>query len=132
MIYIVQGRLVFMYNGRVYKDRRKGPDFCVKWIKWAGYFLWIIAVTVILMADKARPPIETFFDRLFKIHLRKTWNTELMKYAFYLLILLFLTCIFTIIINSRRHRRKTDRYNPSVIVLSILSLIGMIIYICTS
>jgi hypothetical protein len=30
-----------------------------------------------------------------------------------------------------KERRKTDKYNPSVIILSILSLIGMIIYIYT-
>lgn len=125
-------RVEIMYNEqRVFKDRRKGPDFWVKWIKWAGSFSWVIAFTIIVLTDRAKPPVETFFDRYFHIQLDKTWDTDLMRYAFFLLLVLFFTCVFTMIINSRRHRRKTDRYNPSIIVLSVLSLLGMIIYLYT-
>lgn len=114
---------------RVFLDRRKGPDFLVKWVKWAGTILWVIAIAIIMLADKARPPVENFFDRHFDIQLRKSWDTDAMLYAFYLLIILFITCLVTIFINSRRHRRKTDKYNPSIIILTLLSLAGIIFYL---
>lgn len=121
-----------MYDGqRVFNERRKGPDFWVKWIKWAGYFSWVIAFAIIILTDRAKPPVETFFDRYFHIQLKRTWDIYLMRYAFLLLLVLFFICVFTIIVNFRRHRRKTDRYNPSIIILSVLSLLGIIIYLYT-
>lgn len=117
-----------MGDERVFVDRRKGPDFWAKWVSWAGIIVWIIVFVIVFIVDKAKPRVENFIDRMFHVTLRKTWDTSLMLYAFYLLLFLFLLCALTIIINMYRHRRKTDRFNPTVIFFGIASLIGIILF----
>lgn len=114
-------------DSRAFGERRKGPDFWTKFINWIGYLAWFIEIAIIMLADRAKPPVETFFDRYFSIKLRSGWDTDVMTSAFYLMIVLFIICIITLYINSKRHRRKTDRYNHSVIILSILSFAGIIV-----
>ena len=110
-------------------DRRKGPDFWTKWVKIAGYIAWAIVLVIIAITDKAKPRVETFFDRLFNIKLDPNWNTRLLQYAFLLLVILFILCNISMIINAKRHRRKTDKYNPSIIILTITSFVGIIAFI---
>lgn len=117
-----------VHNERVFVDRRKGPDFWVKWVRRVGIIVWIIVIAIIFIIDKAKPPLESFLDRMFNIQLRKTWDDSLMFYAFCLLLFLFLLCAFTMVINIYRHRRKTDRFNPTVIFFGITSMIGIIIF----
>lgn len=94
-----------------FQDRRRGPDILVKWVKWASLISWLIVSIVLFIIDRARPPVETFFERVLNIKLRTTWDEDLLKYSFYLLIALFIFCAISLIFNA------------------ILSLIGIIGYI---
>jgi hypothetical protein len=118
-----------MNNNKIVMDRRKGPDFWVKWVNWIGIFVWIIVIAIITITDIAKPQVNNFFERALNVQMRTYWNINLMQYAFYLLLFLFTLCIFTIVINIIRHRRKTDRFNPIVITFAVLSFLGIIIYI---
>lgn len=110
-------------------ERRKGPDFWTQWVKISGYIAWAIVLLIISITDNAKPRVETLFDRLLNVKLDPKWNIILLEYAFYLLVGLFILCNTTLIINIKRHKRKTDKYNPSIIILTVTSLIGIILFI---
>jgi hypothetical protein len=113
---------------RMFVERRQGPDLLVRWVKWTGYCAWILALIIIGITTYAKPQIETFFDRLLEVKLRKTWDMELMQYAFYLMVATFILCSIALVVNFRRKRRKSDRFNKSILFLGIVSLFGAILY----
>ena len=109
------------------KDRRRGPDALVKWVNAAGILIWALVLVILGFAQEAKPQVETVIDKAFNTKLRNTWNYSLINDALYLLIFQLILCVVTIFINSKRHRRKTDKYNPSVIILGIVSIIGIVL-----
>lgn len=110
------------------KKDRVGPDFWVKWIKFSSVFCWVIFFIILCIIDRSKPPYLCFIDRMRNTYFVKPWDLDLVQYAFYLLIFLLFFCIFSLIVNSKRHKRKSDSYSISLVVLCVFSLIGIIVY----
>lgn len=110
-------------------DRRKGPDKLVKWVKWSGMISWILISIILFITLIAKPGFESYMDESFHIKLQKTWDTVLMQYVLILLVLLFFFCIISIAINLSRCRRKSDRFNKTLILNAAASFIGIILYL---
>lgn len=110
-------------------DRRRGPDFWVKAIGYSKYIAWFLALLVLILLSFAKPEVETFFDRMFGVDVRKTWNYELVKKAVYVSILLYFLCASAFVVNSTRKKRKEDRYSITFILVGIISFIGLVIYL---
>ncbi len=107
------------------KNRRRGPDFMIKCINFTALICWIIIFVIFVIVSISKPPPGSYLGK----GLAKTWNVELMQYAFYLMFPLLLIGIIGLIINTSRHQRKTDTYSKSLILSLVLSFIGIIIYI---
>lgn len=109
-------------------DRRRGPDILIRWIQWSAFIGWMLLIATVFVVAEAKPPMETIIDRLLKVHLRKTWDQDLLRYCFYLMILLCALCVAAFVVNLRRNKRKTDRIRVSFVLLGLTSIAGMIIY----
>ena len=116
-------------SGKPAKERRRGPDKFIKTIRWLAILGWVNFGISLILFDKAKPDFETFFDRLFHIEMRHYWNESFAFLSFAWFILCIVLSIAGIIINKKRHRRKTDEYRLNLIVLAIVSLIGAMSYI---
>lgn len=108
-------------------NKRRGPDIWVKLIRWFGVSAWVLMVVVVILMDKARPQLATFFDRILNLDLRTTWDLKLLRSALLLMIVLFYLCVIGLVINAKRHRRKSDRYNRSLIGIGILAALGIVL-----
>jgi hypothetical protein len=113
-------------NGETFIERRRGPDAVIKAVWWISGISWSLIITSIVFAGLAKPESETFFDRLFNIRVRGYWDDDLLRYAFFILLLNFITCIAGFILNLFRQKRKTDKINKSVILLAAASLSGIL------
>jgi len=111
------------------EDRRKKPDALCKWLEIASIAVWVILFCVLIFFENARPQIETFFDRFFGIEVRETWDDSKLNTAFYLLVFLLLFSAFSIFLNSKRLKRRTDRIRKSFIISLVGSVIGIVIYL---
>jgi len=111
-----------------YFNRRKGPDIWAKFIKFASITVWGMMLLILLIVDQAKPEVEDFFSRLFKIDLQTNWNYHLLSYAFYLSIVAFIFALFGLYIDMSRHRRKTDKYSKSLITMLCFSLLIIVLY----
>jgi hypothetical protein len=109
-------------------ERRKGPDLWIKLLTWAGLLSCICLVAALFIAAIAKPEAATFFDRFYNLRLRQTWNLELMRYLFYMLLVCSFSSIAGLIINSKRKQRKTDHIRVSLIVMLCISIFGLIQY----
>lgn len=114
-------------NGKVIEQRRQGADLWVKIIHWLGVCVWVLMIVVLMLTDKARPPMATFLDRVLQVELRTTWDLGLVRYACFLMIIILCLCTAGFFINSKRHQRKSDRYSRSLIVMGSLSALGIAI-----
>lgn len=117
------------FKDRQFIERRKGPDLLIKFVRWTAIAGWILLIAAILILGQAQPPWEKFFYKVFGVQIRYFWDTGLSKIVFCLLIFLDLLCAGALFANMKRSRRKTDRYNFSVILLAIVTLAGILLYI---
>ena len=98
------------------QDRRKGPDALVKWVKYSGIISWILISMVLFITLIAKPDFESYMDESFHIRLQNSWDVNMMQYVFVLMVLLFFFCTISIVINLTRYRRKSDRFNKTLIL----------------
>jgi cytochrome bd-type quinol oxidase subunit 2 len=116
-------------GGEVMLDRRRGPDKLVKWVKWSGIISWILVSFILIITLIAKPTFESYMDESFHIKLQDAWDTDMMQYVLLLLILLFIFCMVSIAINLMRCRRKSDRFNKTLIVNAVAAFVGIILYL---
>ena len=109
-------------------DRRKGPDLWNKTLRWLGVFGWFVMIVALYIIDKAKPEEENMFTKTANISVRTTWDQELIRYLFFLFIFGFCISAIGLVINSRRHHRKDDRFRYILIILGIISAFGIIKY----
>ncbi|MBO1224874.1 MAG: hypothetical protein JYX80_10655 [Candidatus Scalindua sediminis] len=107
-------------------DRRKGPDPLVKALEWLSVFGWLLMFAALFIIDRAKPQSENFLIKATKVEASTTWNQELTSALFYLMIFGLCISIIGIAINSRRYRRKDDRFRITLIMLGVISIFGII------
>lgn len=117
------------YNTDMQPDRRKGPDLWNKTLRWLGIFGWFVMIVALYIIDMAKPEGENMFTKKLNVSVRTTWDPELIQYLFYLLIFGLCISVIGIVINSRRHHRKDDRFRYILIVLGAISFFGIIKYL---
>ena len=109
------------------RQRRSDPLLVVlRWLSVAG---WLILLAALLLLAEAKPPVETFFERWYDLRLRSTWNLELARYIFYLMLLGLGTSLTGLVLNSRRLRRRGDEWRISLILVAVISRLGLIRYL---
>ena len=111
------------------QDRRRGPDFWTKALRWLGIFGWFVMIVALYILDMAKPEEENMFTKNLDVSVRKTWDPKLIHYLFCLLIFGLCISVIGIIINSRRHHRKDDRFKYILITLCAISTFGIIKYL---
>ena len=116
-------------EGRVFVERRKRKDWMTKAITIFSVFAWIAAFAILSFLDMARPQQGNFLSWLFAAPVRSSWNASMLRIAFAILLAVFLVCVVGFLFNLFRSRRKSDRYNKSLIILGVLSLIGIVIFL---
>lgn len=111
---------------RRFVERRRKPDWVTRAIPLLSIIGWFIAAAALFMIDRARPRTsENFFTRLSSSGAFSTVDTRLLYVAFISLIMTFVLCLTGFIFNMTRHKRKSDKYNPSIIILGALSLVAI-------
>ena len=67
-------------------------------------------------------------DLVYDIRLQQQWDMELARYLLWLMVLGLVFSTVGLIINARRHRRRTDQWRFSLVFLGLSSLAGIALY----
>ncbi|SFI14153.1 hypothetical protein SAMN05192551_10716 [Tindallia magadiensis] len=110
------------------RNRRRGKDIWLKMIRWIGIVSWALMIPLLILIDQAQPQFETFFDRYFDVQVNPRWNYEVLRYAFYLMVILLILSSIGLMINKKRSRRKGDYYRINLIIIFVLSILGIFYY----
>lgn len=108
------------------KERRSGPDIIVTLIKVLSVVCGSLLIVALLLIDRAKPGIETFFDRLLDVQLRKSWDHDLLVTHLFVVATICCLSIIGLIFNKLRARRKKDRYRKSLIFSIIFSMVALL------
>lgn len=112
-------------------NRRKKPDLLLRLLAWFNALAVIALGAALCIAAVAKPKLETFFDRYYKIPLRQSWDHDLIGYIG---LMLFVSCIASIvglIINSKRLRRKGDHVHATLVLSLIVSILCLLFFLKT-
>jgi len=118
-----------MNNEKKIINRRKGPDKWIKSLTWFGIIGWIFMFVTMIVFHLARPETEKSLTGFFQYRLGKNWDAELVPYFIILSAFILFISALGLIINSRRHNRRTDNYRFSLIALVVISILGLLYYI---
>lgn len=114
-------------DGPTPHNRRRGRDWMVKTVTWVSRAAWALVFIIFFVITCAKPAGDDFFSRLFQITPDTEWAMGLLRLAAYMMSFTFLLCVAGLIMNFRRNRRKTDRLNPSLILIGAMSLVGAVV-----
>lgn len=90
---------------------------------------WVFAMFMMLLFSKAQPESDNFITRVLNISVNTNWNYRFLWYSLYSLIAAFVFCLFGMLFNIMRSRRKTDRFNKPLIFLSVMSAVGIFLFL---
>lgn len=99
-----------------------------KFIMWINIICWIISCIILELVDAARPPFESFLNRIKHMPLRKTWDLNTLQYALYGLVILLILCIISVLLNAIAYYNEKYKFKFTPIFLSLCSLAGIIAY----
>lgn len=108
------------------RDRRRREDFWVRFLEWLVVGSWFLLFIALLVFSKAKPQIETFFERYYNLPVNPDWNLEFLFYLRILMILGLILSVLGLTINWRRSRRAEDQFRVSLVVLGAISLLGLV------
>ena len=114
---------------RKFVERRRKKDWVVRSVSVIAVIGWICAIVALVYVDQAKPGTVNFLTKLFGTDVRLYWDVTLLNISFRALLVSFFTCVIGLLINMTRHRRKTDRFNKSIIILGLVSLIAIIAFL---
>ena len=110
-------------------ERRRRKDWVVRSVSVIALFGWLLAIMSLITVRIAQPRGDDYFTRVYGSSIIGFWNTPMLRVSFLALLLSFMSCLIGMIANMMRHRRKSDRFNKSVITLAILSLLGCVAFL---
>lgn len=116
-------------KNQVFTDRRRRRDPLLHLIAVFGVVSWALMLPALILIDRARPGVETFFDRWLGLTVDPYWDVATFRYAFFLMLLVMGLSGLGLILNSLRNKRKEDGIRINLVLIFGLSLIGVIYYL---
>ncbi|MBF0464505.1 MAG: hypothetical protein HQK88_09355 [Nitrospirae bacterium] len=108
--------------------RRKRRDNIKSAMKIISAVCWILFVLTLGYISRAMPEQPTIFDpNGVRHHARLFWDPDLILNAYISLNATLLASLFGLGMNAFRVKRTSDHVNPSLIMMTILSLFGILI-----
>ncbi|MTK13547.1 MAG: hypothetical protein F8N39_16170 [Clostridiaceae bacterium] len=100
-----------------------------KIVVYMNVLIWIIGLVSVFLIDRARPPFESYLNRIKDLPVRKTWNMDLMSYAYYLFILMLIFSILSLLLNIVAYKKEKFRLSITPFFLGLCSIYGIIMYL---
>ena len=110
-------------------ERRRRKDWVVRLVSVVSVLGWVFAFAALLLFNEAQPSGPDFFTRFLGATVINYLDVNKLNMAFIALLISFFVCAAGMTANILRHRRKTDRYNKSIIILGSVSLVGIIAFL---
>lgn len=112
------------FGDRRVKSRRK--DTLYRFVVALNICAWAILIAAIVLLHYARPDFITGLQNYWGIEGREVWSEGHLDKLLDLLQICLFTTIVTIVLRSRRNRRKTDRFGINIMILLVISITSLV------
>jgi len=106
-------------------DRRKGPDFLSKSVKWLTGIGWILLFAGMNLFHFGRPKVLTGFQESQLDKNIDKWDPVISPVFVTVMFLILYVSGTGLYVNKKRHRRKNDKYYISLLSLIVMSIMGL-------
>lgn len=113
------------------KDRRSFEDkrLIMKFFRWLSVVGWALMFAALLVIGYAKPETQTFWDKWHDVSVRTTWNTDLVRWIFYFMIIGLGISISGIVASKLKQKRKYDSPPLNLFVLAAICIAGIYFYL---
>lgn len=111
------------------EDRRRGPDVWARSLRYLALVGWGVLVACFFVFGRAKPQAETFIDRYYDIHVRQYWDMAWVRPLLWLLVAGLAMGLLGLAVNHYRHRRRTDEWRVSLVLLAGFCLVGILCFL---
>lgn len=108
----------------VREERRKGPDNIIKITNYLSIAALILMLPPLIIIERARPEMESLFDRWFRVTVQAGWDLELLAGSVIYIVAVFLLSAVGMYLNTTRLRRKSDRLRYGLMIPLAFSVFG--------
>jgi hypothetical protein len=113
-------------NRGMMKNRRRGPDALVRLITIFSVCTWLVIIVVFALYESSKPTFSS--SSYFYKHVEATGGGIASTVAKLLLTINLILCIWGIVANIMRSRRKSDRFHVSLVVSTIITFIALVYF----
>lgn len=107
------------------KDRRGGADLPTRILAVLNVLAWVVVVLILVVAERAKPQFESFFDRVYRLDVRTSWDLEFVQYLLWITMAGSVVGSIGLILGVVRARRRDDSSRIGLVVMGGLSLAGI-------
>jgi uncharacterized membrane protein len=112
------------YEERRSKNRKN--DFLYQIVMGLNIVAWLLLIAALILLHYARPEFITGLQNYWGIEGREVWSEDHLSDLLSLLQICLFTTIVTIVLRSKRNRRKTDRFGVNVMILLVISIASLV------
>lgn len=112
-----------------YEDRRqinRKNDRLYQVVMGLNIIAWALLIAALILLHYARPEFITGLQNYWGIEGRENWSENHLGDLLTLLQICLFTTIVTIVLRSKRNRRKADRFGINVMILLIISIASLV------
>jgi hypothetical protein len=113
---------------RVHERRKKNRkhDTFYRIVVGLNMIAWGFLIGSLILLHYARPEFITGVQNYWGIEGREFWSKDHLDDLLVLLQLCLFTTIFTVILRSRRNRRKHDKFGVNILMLLVISVTSLV------
>lgn len=108
----------------VREERRKGTDNIIKITNYLSIAALILMLPPLIIIERARPEMESLFDRWFRVTVQAGWDLDLLAESVIYIVAVFLLSAVGLYLNTTRLRRKSDRLRYGLMIPLAFSIFG--------
>ena len=112
------------YEDRRFKNRKN--DLLYQIVMGLNIIAWVLLIAALILLHYARPEFITGLQNYWGIEGREIWSEDHLGDLLALLQICLFTTIVTIVLRSKRNRRKTDRFGVNVMILLLISIASLV------
>ena len=115
------------HSGR--KDRRvrsRQKDLFYRCVVGLNVLAWCLIIASLIVLHYARPEFIAGVQNYWGIDGRDFWSQSHLNFLLTLLQVCLVTTILTVVMRSRRNRRKNDRFGVNVLILMVITVTSLV------
>lgn len=113
----------------VQQDRRRKPrrkDSFYRFVLSVNFVSWLLLVVALVVFHFARPEMVTGLQTYWGIAGRETWSQRHVDALIVLLQVCLGMALVTMLLRSKRNRRREDSYGVNLFILASISLVSLL------